>query len=380
MTDKTAFPFWNTDWFDSPKNYSDILDIWWNSVSASVPEVTQNSYQKMMNQGKTFYFLGEQFSQLLQGISGINQATDDWQKYLNEQFESIKKIYSDSHGGMNETVQGMFGAWQLLPMDTFHRTFSSTSLMPGDFLQDFKTNNFHEVTDKFLSVPGIGYTRESQEQVQEGIRLWNDYQRTANEYIHAISKVGLDALEAMRLRILEMAEKGEVINSLRGIYDLWVDSNEKAYAAYVYTDEYSEIYGRMTNALMAVKKHSRNTVDEMLASLNMPTRKTINTMLERQQELRREHISAIQKIKQLEKEQQELRKMFADSSIVKKTKEKRKKKTNITTSKTKTKKVTEKKTSQKKTIKKTTKKTVSNKNKKASGKNRNNDNMIIIKI
>jgi len=252
--------------------------------------------------------------------------------------------------------------------------------MPGDFLQDFKTNNFREVTDKFLSVPGIGYTKESQEQVQEGIRLWNDYQRTANEYIHAISKVGLDALEAMRFRILEMAEKGEVINSLREIYDLWVDSNEKAYAAYVYTDEYSEIYGRMTNALMAVKKHSSNTVDEMLASLNMPTRKTVNAMLERQQELRREHISAIQKIKQLEKEQQELRKMFAGSSIATKTKEKRKKKTNITTSKTRTKKVTEKKTSHKKMIKKTTKKTVSNKKKKTPGESRNNDNMIIIKI
>jgi len=128
MTDKTTFPFWYKDWLDSPKIYSDILDSWWSNVSASSPETTQNLYQKMMNQGKTYYFLSEQFSQLLQGISGINQATDDWQKYLAEQFESIKQIYSDPHGGMSETMQGMFGAWQLLPMDTLHRTFSSSSL------------------------------------------------------------------------------------------------------------------------------------------------------------------------------------------------------------------------------------------------------------
>jgi len=380
MTDKTTFPFWYKDWLDSPKIYSDILDSWWSNVSASSPETTQNLYQKMMNQGKTYYFLSEQFSQLLQGISGINQATDDWQKYLAEQFESIKQIYSDPHGGMSEAMQGMFGAWQLLPMDTLHRTFSSSSLMPGDFLQDFKTNDFREVTDKFLSVPGIGYTRESQEQVQEGIRLWNDYQRTANEYIHTLSKVGVNALEAMRLRILEMAEKGEAIKSLREIYDLWVDSNEKAYAAYVHTDEYSELYGRITNALMAVKKHSRNIIDEMLGSLNMPTRKGINIMLKRQQELRREHISAIQKIKQLEKEQQELRDMVAGSGISMKTKKKSRKKTNIAASKTKTKKITAKKTNQRKSTNKTIKKTVSKKKNKRPEKSSNNDNMIIIKI
>jgi len=71
MTDKTTFPFWYKDWLDSPKIYSDILDSWWSNVSASSPETTQNLYQKMMNQGKTYYFLSEQFSQLLQGISSI---------------------------------------------------------------------------------------------------------------------------------------------------------------------------------------------------------------------------------------------------------------------------------------------------------------------
>ena len=385
MADKTTNPFLFPDWINSPGSYSDLMDLWWKNFAQSVPDSSQDIYQKIMDQGKTFYFLSEQFNQLLQGISTINQTSDEWQKYLNVQFDNLKKLYTDSDSDISKTMQGMFSAWQLLPMDTLQRTLSSSSLMPGDFMQDLKMNNFQDVTDKFLSVPGIGYTRESQEQLQEGVRLWNIYQQTSNEYIHALSKVGLDALESMRQKILEMAANGNVIHSLREIYDLWVDAHEKAYADFVYTDEYSELYGRMTNALMAVKKHNRNYIDEILASLNMPTRKGMNTMLKRQQEIRRENITARKKIRQLEKDQQKLFELLADKQKVeskdKSSGEKPETKTGQATPKSNIKKTAKSKTRKKKTPSKAGKKSTSVKKRESSKRNNgNDDNMIVIKI
>ena len=385
MADKTTNPFLFPEWINSPGSYSDLMDLWWKNLAPSVPDSSQDIFQKIMDQGKTFYFLSEQFNQLLQGITSINKTSDEWQKYLNEQFDSLKNIYTASDNDLNKTMQGMFSAWQLLPMDTWQRTLSSSSLMPGDFMQELKMNSFQEVTDKFLSVPGIGYTRESQEQLQEGIRLWNIYQQTANEYLHALSKVGLDALESMRQKILEMAASDKVIHSLRDIYDLWVDANEKAYADFVNTDEYSELYGRMTNALMAVKKHNRNFIDEMLASLNMPTRRGMNTMLKRQQEIRRENISARKKIKQLEKDQQKLFDLLAEKQNVettgKKTGEKTGKKTGKPAPKSNIKKAGKSKTRKKKTASKAGKKSTSAKKRESSNRNsRNEDNMIVIKL
>jgi hypothetical protein len=44
----------------------------------------------------------------------------------------------------------------------------------------------------------------------------------------------------------------------------------------------------MVNSLMAFKQHGRNIVDEALAAMNMPTRKGVDTIKKKQQELRRD--------------------------------------------------------------------------------------------
>ena len=200
--------------------------------------------------------------------------------------------------------------------------------------------------------PGLGYTRESQEQIQESIRLWSHYQQVAQEYNTALSKVGLDALDEMRAEILSIAEKGEKITSLRQIYDIWVNSNEKAYSRFVYTKEYSELYGRMTNALMAVKRHGGILVDEMLAAMNMPTRKGINTMQEKQRDLVRKETVMNLKIKELEKELDEVRKLISAGKP--ESRNVRLRKQGTTTGKTAKKKARVKKTGSSKTARKVT--------------------------
>ncbi|MDZ7736851.1 MAG: class III poly(R)-hydroxyalkanoic acid synthase subunit PhaE [Gammaproteobacteria bacterium] len=201
---------------------------------------------------------------------------------------------------MGQMLSGMFGACQL-PMDTLQRTMSSGSVFPGDFLQGFKPD-VEKVTDKFLSVPGIGYSRESQEQVQNGLRLLANYQRSSHEYHVQLGKVGIDALDIMKQRILEMAENGEEINSLREVYDLWVDCNESAYADYVKSEEYSRLYGKLVNDLMALKRHGQGIMDETMSALGMPTRKGMATVQKRQQELRRSLIDSKNRIETLESE------------------------------------------------------------------------------
>ena len=286
----------------SKKNpISDSMDQWWKLVGPALPEGGDDLITKLTGQSKLYFLMGEQFVTLLNNIKEFKKLSSDWQSELTEQFEEIKKLLASSINS-NHTMHDLFGAWQLLPLDTLQRTFSSASVMPGDFLEDLKPENFERVTDRFLSIPGVGYTRESQESVQTGIKLWNQYQKAANEFNNAMCNVGINALDAMRLKIIQMAEQGKEINSLREVYDLWVDCNEESYASFVFSDEYSELNGRLTNALMAVKQHGRNVVDEALGAMNMPTRRGINTMQKRQQEMRREQKDANNKIANLQDE------------------------------------------------------------------------------
>jgi hypothetical protein len=57
------------------------------------------------------------------------------------------------------------------------------------------------------------------------------------------------------------------------------------------TDEYAAIYGRLVNALMALKHHSQNLVDEAVGAANLPTRRGMTTLQCRQQEVRRQIVA-----------------------------------------------------------------------------------------
>ena len=298
---------------ESKNPVTESVEQWWKLVAPALPERGNNLVTKIAEQSKLYFLMGEQFINLLNNIREYKKVSDNWQSVLNTQFEEIKKIFASSIN-TSDTMHNLCGAWQLLPLDTLQRTFSSASVMPGDFLEDLKPENIERVTDRFLSVPGVGYTRESQEQFQQGIKLWNHYIKASNEFNNAMGNVGINALDSMRMKIIEMSKHGKEINSLREIYDLWVDCNEEAYAKFVYSDQYSQLNGKLTNALMAVKQHGRNIVDETLGAMNMPTRRGINTVQKRQQEMRREQKVAENKIENLEDEIVLLRERLKDKN------------------------------------------------------------------
>jgi len=304
------------------------MNSWWNEASPSLSGQNHDFYSKIMQQGKSFYFMGEQFKKLLEGMNDLNIQSGDWQTVLNDNFESMKSMLE----GADASMRGSLTA--------------SPMMMGGIDNEYFKVTGMTSFIDKLLSVPGFGPDRETQAQMQEGIKLINEYQQVSSEYLTQMSKVGVGALEAMRLRILEIAEEGKEINSLREIYDLWVDCNEKAYAELVYTDEYSELYGQLTNALLALKQQNNKVMDKILAKLNMPTRQGMNTVLKRVQEMKRNQSKSVVKIASLENEIQALRQLIEGQN----------KSSSATSRSTNGKKIAKKKTSKKKVAKKVSKK------------------------
>ena len=288
-----------------PDPVRDAAEFWWKSVSPFLPQDQFGVLGKALPQGQLFTMLGSEMYKFLHDLKPADKRGTGWEALLRQHFENLKSVFSE-HAQLHHALPEMMGAWQLLPMDTLQRMLSLTSVMPGDYLADLKRDT-RQVTDKFLSMPGVGYTRESQEQFQESLRLWNSYQEVGNEFNQAMGKVTLQAVDAMRDKILALAREGKQLQSLREIYDLWIDCNEETYAAYVYTPEFSELYGRLTNALMALKQHGRNIVDEYLGALNVPTHKGINTLQKRQYELLREQKTAQKKIQLLENEVAALR-------------------------------------------------------------------------
>ena len=266
------------------------LEGWQKSVSPPTSEPGQAFLQGLLRQGKVFLRVAEDFTKLAGNAKGT-----EWQEVFQGKVNDWKAMLTaGSPADMTQAMRGLMPFFEL-PLETWTRTVSGFSVLPGDFLQALKPEGLRQATDevhdqigRFLSVPSVGYTREWQDQNQRGARLVLDYQRASQEYLNAHARLGVDTIERFSKRVMERAETGQEITSLREVYDLWVDAGEAAYSEFVLTEEYAAIYGRLVNALMALKHHSQNLVDEAVGAANLPTRRDMTTLQCRQQEVRRQ--------------------------------------------------------------------------------------------
>jgi polyhydroxyalkanoate synthase subunit PhaE len=263
------------------------LDQWWRSVSPTVAPDARDFYERMMDLGRGYFTMAEG----LVRQDGEQAAGDALRSWLDQCAEALRAA-GPGAGSKDNHTRDFMAFWQL-PMDTWQRVASSFMPLPGDMLKALRPEGAAafgpgEHLDRFLSLPGVGYTRESQEQYQSLARRVLEYQRAYQAFEAGMAKVALDSVNRFRARLDDAARREQPITTMRELFNEWVDVCEEVYGEYAVSDEYARTYGDMVNALMAVKKEGSRLVDEVLEGFNMPTRREISTLHERFQESRRE--------------------------------------------------------------------------------------------
>lgn len=276
--------------------WADALQNWWQAVTPEAPRSAENVLAQMLEMGKSYFGMAENLQ-----TSGLGQDPtrfiEDWTKVVSESFGKwsggVNPFAAFSQPG--NTGQNPFAAftssmgkdkmafWDL-PFDTLSRTFSAASPFPGDFMKAFDVQqplDPRSQVNRFLSAPAVGYARESQEQYQKFARLMLEYERASGEYHAGFGPVNTQSMEIFRDKVQARSEEERPITSVREVFNIWVDACEEAYAVYAMSEEYARRYGKMVNALMAVKKQGSVLVDEWLESMNMPTCKDLSDVHKR---------------------------------------------------------------------------------------------------
>lgn len=138
-----------------------------------------------------------------------------------------------------------------------------------------------------LDTPAFGFAREHQERYQHMAKAWLDYQHETNRYNALIARASQRAFEVFEDKLAERAEPGRQIDSVRGVYDVWVDAAEEAYAEVALSAEFREVYGALVNAQMRVRQGVQREVEKVSNDLGMPTRTEIDSIGKRVHELHR---------------------------------------------------------------------------------------------
>lgn len=142
-----------------------------------------------------------------------------------------------------------------------------------------------------LGMPAFGLAREHQERWQQLGSAMVEYQEQTNRYNTLILKSSQQGFERFQSKLAEREEPGRQLDSVRAVYDLWIDAAEEAYAEIALSDEFRKVYGAMVNAQMRVRSLMQTEIEQQTRQLGMPTRTELKGVEKSVQELRR-HLKA----------------------------------------------------------------------------------------
>ena len=137
-------------------------------------------------------------------------------------------------------------------------------------------------------IPAFGQDREQQMQRQALASAVLESMQASARYQALIQRANTQGVQKLQDKLAEHAEPGRQIESLKALYDLWVDAAEEAYAEIALSDEFREAYGAMANSQMRLRSLQQQQAEQLCQQWGLPTRREMDTLGERLQQLRRE--------------------------------------------------------------------------------------------
>jgi len=300
------------DWFHAQKDFlngqmqkqwGELLTVWQGILSGGpgaqggIPGA--DVYQKFFTQaGQQFLGLMQKFQDDVGMGASPDKTAKAWADGLQQLFSGLMPSQANTFDPAS--MQQSFTQFSE-SMAKAGKAWGASLAQGGPFAQNPQGLGALDPFGFLASLPGIGYTREKQEEMSELYRRYTAFTRATEKYNAGMNKVGVEATRKFQDYIMHPPEGAPPLTSLKAIYVKWVDICEDVYAKYAMSDEYTETYGATVNALMEFKLQMQRISDEILTDLNIPTRKEVDELHERQHALRREN-------RQLKKDVAELKK------------------------------------------------------------------------
>ncbi len=273
----TAKSTQNNDWFSAQQQY---WDTWLDAQRKSF-QPPASGFQMQWT---------EFFKEWQNKVSGTPSAnnTEIFQQYFAKAGEAYMNMLQQFYQGTGQAkpFEQMTQEWtdglQQFFAHAFQTNGAAFNSKPFDMMGAADPLGF------YASMPGLGYSREKQEQMNHLYQQYVEYERKSRDYNAGMAKVGLEAVQKFQEYLANPPKGTDPLKSLKEVYTKWVDVCEEIYAKYAMTEEYTKLYGDTVNALMNFKKQQNKMTDDMMEQFNLPTRQEVDNLHKQVRELKRE--------------------------------------------------------------------------------------------
>lgn len=208
----------------------------------------------------------------MQGMAaaGAGPRGTDWQSLLRAWAGPGNQPFTQAFNGIDSAAaQGFVQQWQA-------------------WLQSAQGSGFAMPDANAGPVPAFGLHREQLMQQQEFAAALQAALQANARYQELIQRANAQGLERLQARLAKRDAASAPIESMKALYDLWVDAVEEAYAEIALSDEFRAAYGEMVNTQMRVRQMQQRQTAQWCRELGMPTREEVSALGERLQQLRRD--------------------------------------------------------------------------------------------
>jgi hypothetical protein len=253
----------------------DLLKQWIDAQTAQEEPTKKTSPLESRDMARVAAILASQTTDFLQ--FGNNILDQIQQCPLPQGIEGTLNQFRDYV--QQQTGEALLKQWQL--PENIAALFRTHSFQDDTLFENPYVNGLKSLLD----FPSSGATHEYQKKIHDGIKFLLEYQEALGAYIQQYSQINQNAIQAL---LKELEEGSEIIETLGELHDAWVDCYEHAYSDLLYTEEYQRSHGKISNAIMQLRKYAQDMRDIHFEATGLVTRKGLDTALQRQHTLRKE--------------------------------------------------------------------------------------------
>lgn len=269
--------------------WSDGIQRLWQATAPALSGTQRDVFAKLVEQGGGFLLLSDIILKACERMQVTAEQGGDWKRVLRGAIDHAQAQLRAS----GESVGAGATLWAL-PAEMWGRLAAALAVVPDSWTRAWHRGAIPAGLQELPQFRAAGVAREWQEHVQEGAHCSERYRNALLVYTAKLVEVGDLALEYLYERLVEHAEAERPIESLRELYDLWIDAAEEAYTAVVSTPEFTAAQGDMVNTALAMKRQVQVTLEKAAGTCNLPTRDELDQAQRAIHDLRSE-VRALQK-------------------------------------------------------------------------------------
>lgn len=324
-TPQSPFAFSGNDWM---QQWQKMTMQGVNSWSFGGDPMARNMAQQLvMSQEMTMRFL-QMMTQTWQAIAPKVEAGEDWRSVINDYskqwFQSIMggpTGMMSSGKDINELWQFYIQEWQKMGQPWMQSLLTSPTnlgqlFMGGNSelaaLSNFHWDAYERTIGQMTEIPGMGMNRELNNKIANGFESWVEMQKVLGKYYQHQSKIWTEAFETFMEKLVKMSEKGEVIDSVQDLMNLWFDTVDDTFTHTYVTEEYLEIQKNLAGASMKNKMQQQEILEVFMGMFDLPTRSELDDAYRSMNDLRKE-------IRMLKREMKSLKSAPAPKAAAKST-------------------------------------------------------------